>query len=66
MVFSENQLPLFGIMRCRHAPAGSDSKDNTKVIKQEPDTVDGAIVPICGGRLPLPRQYLPTLWLAPG
>jgi len=49
MIFSENRLPLFGIMRCRHAPGGSDSKDNTKVIKPEPGTVAGAAVAICGG-----------------
>jgi hypothetical protein len=42
MVFSENRLPLFGIMRCRHAPGGSESKDNTKIIKPEPGTVGGA------------------------
>jgi hypothetical protein len=51
MICSENRYPLFGIMRsnCRHAPGGSDSKDNTKVIKQEPGTVAGAAVAIRGG-----------------
>jgi len=24
--FSENRFPLFGIMRCRHAPGGSDTE----------------------------------------
>jgi hypothetical protein len=46
-------------------PDGADAK-NTNVIKWEPGTFAGAIVPICGGRLPLPRQYLPILWLAAG
>jgi len=49
MIFSENRLPLFGIMRCRHAPGGSDSKDNTKVIKRDADTVAGALMPNRGG-----------------
>jgi hypothetical protein len=46
-------------------PDGTDAK-NTNVIKREPDTIAGSIVPIRGGRLPLPRQYLPILWLAAG
>jgi hypothetical protein len=49
MIFSENRLPLFGIMRCRHAPGGSDSKDNTKVIKPELGTVAGAGIQSRGG-----------------
>src|SRR5208283_624178 len=66
MIISENRLPLFGIMRCRHAPGGSDSTDNRKVIKQEPDTVDGAIVPICGGRLPFPPAIFAHLMVSAG
>ena len=29
MVVSENRLPPFGIMRCRHAPGGSDTEELT-------------------------------------
>jgi len=49
MIFSENRLPLFGIMRCRHAPGGSDSKDNTKLVKPEPGTSAGAGIQSRGG-----------------
>jgi hypothetical protein len=38
---------------CRHAPGGSDSKDNTKVIKQKAGAVAGAGVTSRDGRLPL-------------
>jgi hypothetical protein len=46
-------------------PGDADAK-NTNVIKREPDTIADAIVPTRSGGLPLPRQYLPILWLAPG
>jgi hypothetical protein len=38
---------------CRHAPGGPDSKDNSKVIKQETGTIAGAGVMSRDGRLPL-------------
>jgi hypothetical protein len=46
-------------------PGGADAK-NTNIIKRQPGTIAGVIVPTRGGRLPLPRQYLPILWLAAG
>jgi hypothetical protein len=51
MICSENRYALFGIMRstCLHAPGGSDSKDNTKVIKPELGTVAGAGIQSRGG-----------------
>jgi hypothetical protein len=52
-------------MRCRQIPGGADA-DNAKVNKREPGTVADAVVVSHGGRLHLPRQYLPILWLAAG